>query len=205
MTNDRPNIIVFGVGHSGTTILTRMLFRLGWSSGESLDAADAEFAEHIAIRDHNRHILQGNAMPAEAGDTLRALKAPWAIKDPRFVITLGDWLPLFVAEFQRLPALLWVVKEESRLRRSYETRGEFVRGMAGSHGHTVEELVQLATTHYDAWPGPKLRISYDDLADALALFKSPSGPSDVGTPAANNGQNGAATPERSRDHEVVKR
>ena len=43
---ERPNVLVLGVGHSGTSILAKMLFAAGWQAGD----ADAEYGESVSIR-----------------------------------------------------------------------------------------------------------------------------------------------------------
>lgn len=177
--DDRPNIIVFGVGHSGTTLLAKMLFALGWNQGESPDAADEDYGEHRKIRECNRYVLEHKAIPPEAEAVLRDLKSPWAIKDPRFVITLSSWQPVFASGLGQLPVLLWSIKELEEVTRSHAIRGEMVNGKPGSHDHTVEELWQLAAEHYSNWPGAKLRLSYQQIAIAASLFlpnRTPGGP-----------------------------
>ena len=44
----RPNIVVLGVGNSGTTIVTKMLHALGWQATD----ADETFAESVRLRGH---------------------------------------------------------------------------------------------------------------------------------------------------------
>ena len=34
---DKPNIIVYGIGHSGTSIVSKMLHELGWNVGIDVD------------------------------------------------------------------------------------------------------------------------------------------------------------------------
>jgi len=175
----RPNIIVFGVGHSGTTLLAKMLFALGWNQGESPDAADEDYGEHLKIRQCNRYVLEHKAIPPEAAAILRTLKCPWAIKDPRFVITLSSWQPVFASALEQLPVLLWVIKDLEEVAKSHAIRGEMIGDKPGSHNHTVVELWQLAMTHYADWPGPKLRLCYRQIAAATSLFlpnRTPGGP-----------------------------
>lgn len=177
--DDRPNIIVFGVGHSGTTLLAKMLFSLGWSQGESSDAADEEYGEHRAIRQCNRCVLEHQAIPPEAGSVLQALKSPWAIKDPRFVLTLPSWQPVFASVLGQLPMLLWIIKDLEEVKQSHAIRGEMLGDQPGSHQHTVDDLWQLAVTHYENWPGPKLRVCYRQIVAAATLWlpeRAPGGP-----------------------------
>lgn len=178
-SDDRPDIVVFGVGHSGTTLVASMLFALGWNRGATAHAADEEYCEHIEIRECNRHALAHGALPANAASVLAGLKTPWAIKDPRFVITLPLWQPLLGSRADRSIVLLWITKDLEQVKRSHELRGELHNGVAGSHGHTVDDLWQCAKTYYEQWPGPKVSLSYESLADAAQRFlpqRTPGGP-----------------------------
>jgi hypothetical protein len=78
--NSRPNIVVLGVGNSGTTIVTKMLHALGWQAAD----ADETFAESVRFREINE---SGDF--SGAAEYLASLPQPWAIKDPRLVRTLG--------------------------------------------------------------------------------------------------------------------
>src|SRR5262245_49578120 len=87
----RPNILLFGVGHSGTSIVAKMIRTLGWNLG----GADG-FGENVAVRAVNIRILGKH--PVDASETVRVLEqlpSPWLLKDPRFVLTLERWIPIF--------------------------------------------------------------------------------------------------------------
>jgi hypothetical protein len=168
----RLNLIVHGVGHSGTTILTRMLFALDWTTGGDAGAVDDEYAEHIRIREANRHAFQHGALPADTLDLVRELRGPWAVKDPHFVMTLPLWESAFSLASAGLPVLLWITRSLEEVKESYRRR-EIVPGQPGSHGHTVDELHELARRHYEAWRGPKVHFTYESIAVATALFLSP--------------------------------
>lgn len=169
-SDDRPDIVVFGVGHSGTTLVTSMLFELGWNPGATADAADTEYCEHIEIREFNRHALLHGSLPANAASVLDGLKTPWAVKDPRFILTLPLWQPLLGSRGDRSVVLLWITKELEQVKQSHELRGELHNGVAGSHGHTVDDLWEFAKTNYEKWPGPKLSLSYQSIAEAAQQF-----------------------------------
>ena len=101
---DKPCIIVLGVGHSGTTVLTKMLQGLGWNSAD----ADIQFGESRTVRRLNRWVEKTGQLPVKyAQKVIEKLPQPWVIKDPRFVKTLHEWTPLFQTMDQK-PVLLRV-------------------------------------------------------------------------------------------------
>ena len=174
MSEPRPNLLVYGVGHSGTSILTRMLLALGWSAGaEEEDAAqglDLPYAENVSVRDCNRAALEGGTLPGEAPAVLAALRAPWVVKDPRFVVTLSLWPAAFAEAGLELPVLIWITRDVEAVRESYRRRGEAADGLPGTFGRTLDELLRSAAENYESWPGAKIRVAYEDLAVATALF-----------------------------------
>lgn len=167
---DRPNLVVLGVGHSGTTVLTRMLVDLGWNACD----ADQEYCESVSVREQvNRpHVERRECFNLQrAREVLAVLPQPWVIKDPRFVKCLNMWLPAF-SELENPPELLWITKDIEAVKESYRRRHELVRasGEPGSFGCTVERLFELAEQQYHDWPWRKLQISYENLATACARF-----------------------------------
>ncbi len=91
-----PNLVVAGVGHSGTTILTRILGILGWTLPGVVDS----FLEHREIRKLNQQIVTGANFDRErAVAVLHDLEQhqSWAVKDPRFALTLNRWRQLVSA------------------------------------------------------------------------------------------------------------
>jgi hypothetical protein len=90
----RPNIVVLGVGNSGTTIVTKMLHALGWQAAD----ADETFGESVRLREINE---SGDF--SGAAEYLAGLPQSWAIKDPRFVRTLGR----AKNSSQRCMSILW--------------------------------------------------------------------------------------------------
>ena len=48
--SNQPNIVVFGVSHSGTSVVTKMLGLLGWH----LNDADEQFVESLSMTSVNR-------------------------------------------------------------------------------------------------------------------------------------------------------
>jgi hypothetical protein len=153
-----PNVVVLGVGHGGTTIITRMLHTLGLRAGD----ADEQYAESESVRELNERAWKSGKLGADAPRVLAQLPRPWCIKDPRFVQTLPLWLSAMV---KYEPLLILLERDAAAVAASHERRGEKVRG-----GLTVEGAQALARRRFDAWPWAKLAVRYEDLARAVALF-----------------------------------
>jgi hypothetical protein len=113
------NLIVFGIGHSGTTILTRIIHTLGWNAGDT----DRDYAESVSVRAVNERALRGRFDQQKAARALAALRRRWAIKDPGFVHALHQWQDMF-GPYE--PTLIWIVRDLDAVARSYE-RGDWVR------------------------------------------------------------------------------
>lgn len=169
--DERANLLIYGVGHSGTTILTKMLFAVGWSQGGPPENVDDQFSEHMAIRACNRHALTYGQLPPNAGEVFAHLESPWAVKDPRFVQTLPLWQELLLNLGQTLPVVVWIIRSIEEVKSSYLRRGELVKGEPGTHGRSVEALWSLASQHYDRWRGPKLSLHLDQIRNAAAMFQ----------------------------------
>ena len=153
------SVVVMGVGHSGTSIVSKMLQALGWYGGP----ADEEYGEHPGVRDVNEAGWRSHDIDLSAAfDHLDDLAGPWVIKDPRFVHTLDLWLPILG---RHKPTLVWVVRDAQRVAASYVSREESTRD-----GLTVEELERMAKKQFDAWPWGKVRVDYENIADAIGLF-----------------------------------
>lgn len=163
----KPNIVVFGVGHSGTTIVTRILHKLGWDGGD----ADKMYAESIRCRKVNMLKMKGqqfnNTMATKAIEDFH--KEPWAIKDPRFVITLPHWQRFF-RERGDNPLLLWLHRDIEYVERSYRDRGYRFKNEAGLYSKRLTQLYTLAEKHYDQWPWAKLQINFEEVMAAAKMF-----------------------------------
>jgi hypothetical protein len=161
---ERPNLLILGVGHSGTSIVAKMLFAAGWHAGD----ADAEFGESVSVRALNESLAGDGQLNAKrAAAALAALAEPWALKDPRFVYTLPAWLRHFAA-LERPPLLVWLRREARQVAASYVRRGELTadRSLA-----VVSERLARCEKLFELWPWARLAIDYERLADAAKLFR----------------------------------
>ncbi len=157
-----PPVIVLAVGHSGTSVATRMLQKLGWNLGQPVDRI---FAEHISIRKLNRQVIdRGHLDLAAARRALASLPMPWALKDPRFVQTLQYWLPLF-SEMEIKPVVLRLRRELTATKHSYRRRGA-----PGDVERRIEQLAHSRDALYDLWPWARFTLEYEKIAAAVAVF-----------------------------------
>lgn len=149
-SRERPNIVMLTVGHTGSSVVSHMLGRLGWNLGD----ADDQYGESVSVRDcnHRRDF-------SKAAEVLAALPEPWAIKDPRFCETLDAWLP-FLDRYR--PVLVWLTRDPEAVTASFRRRGESLR--------VVPRRTAAAQRHFDRWTGPKLQLAYEQLQAAVTLF-----------------------------------
>ncbi len=158
---DKPSLIVLGVGHSGTTILTKMLGRAGWNLGD----ADEEFAEHRAIRQLNQIVERTGRLPQKkAQKIIEQLPRPWVIKDPRFVSTLHHWLPLFL-ETDRKPVLVRIQRDRDAVMSSYQRREA-----PGDVVQRIDQLMHMCREQFERWPWESVALEYELLAAAVSAF-----------------------------------
>jgi len=191
--NDKPNIVLLGVGHSGTRAFVRFLEALGWNLGDVKHGV----AENRAVQNINKRVLAidgicpcgsdatdvgdehitcrrcGNATvfrPVDPGceyqDALKTLPEPWGIKDPRLVVTWARWLPHFI---EYSPVVLFVTRDMERMKKTYR---KYKFPDLRIYGHSVSELVQIAKGHYEMYPAHlRLHVRYEELAAAVETFE----------------------------------
>lgn len=156
----KKSIVVLGVGHSGTTIITKMIGRLGWN----LNDADEEYAESRSVRNLNEFGCDhGVLLEDTAASIISRMQTPWVIKDPRFCETLHMWHAAFVPQS---PTLVWITRSRAALEESYKRRGEGLK----IRRMTREENLQNARNQFNRWPWAKFSISLEALSSAVALF-----------------------------------
>lgn len=161
----KPNIVVLGVGHSGTTVFTRQIAALGWN----LCDADDTFAESVSVRAVNEQFVAGGEFSwKEARAVYKQLRSPWVIKDPRFVLAIEKWRSVWQ---HNPPLLVYLSRDVEQLENSYRRRGEcFPDGRPGAFGRPLAELVDKARLYYRRWPWWKITFDFGDFNDAVGLF-----------------------------------
>jgi hypothetical protein len=185
-----PSIVLLGVGHSGTRVFVRILEALGWNLGVVKDGV----AENLDVQLINKALLARRGIcpcggvgvasddalacddrcgqvtqfrkvgPSEFNVALANIPAPWVIKDPRLVLTWDDWLPAF-SKYK--PLVLLVERDLARMRKTYS---KYKFHDFRIYGRDVADLVRIARSHYATYDGPKLKIRYEQLADAVRCF-----------------------------------
>ena len=58
----KPNIIVLATGHSGSSVVSEMISRLGWNI---LDSSSRFRADYKPMRNLNQRVLEGEKVPQE--------------------------------------------------------------------------------------------------------------------------------------------
>jgi hypothetical protein len=166
-TETKPPVVVLGVGHSGTSILARMLHAAGWDAVD----ADQPFAESVSVRALNQYVQQHGFLPPRRARTLLgSLPRPWAVKDPRFVMTLHHWMP-HLAALDARPALVRITRDLSHVAESYRRRG-----YRGDLTHMLRQREAMCLQQYERWPWGKLTIEYEKLGAAAKLFRHDRAP-----------------------------
>lgn len=163
-----PNIVLFGVVHSGTSVTTRMLLELGWVACRHETDVDWRFEEHKTIRQLNIAVSNGSRLDESAARAeLAQLPQPWVVKDPRFVDTLRIWRSVF--ETYR-PLLIWLTRDVASVSDSFIKRQSLGSRAASPQIQKVENKFAKAKAEFEAWPWMKLRVSFEDLAAAVKQF-----------------------------------
>lgn len=176
--NARPNIIVFGVGHSGTTMLARVINTLGWNiTAHDVGICTTHWENTNMVRINQEYLGEVDADgvqhdKAEPGSgefkadaarwMLRRMPPPWVIKDPRLIWCLDQWLPLFEELFDELPLMVYLVRNSPALARSYSKEGQPQKTQMILN----EQL--LAQRAFDAYTGPKLHLDFEAIVTAAA-------------------------------------
>lgn len=186
----KPNIVVLGVDHSGTSIVTSMLEALGWNN-PFIDEEES-YRENVRVRAYNRWLqVNGGYEPGletqpeyditypHAMTTFNMLSPenfyeemipykPWVVKDPRFFAFWNYWRNLFECHGTFLLAL---TRDPVDLSASYVRRGQTPHTMYGELFGAPCETAQIKVRSiYEEYDGPKLHLSFNDIASAISLF-----------------------------------
>lgn len=148
---EKPNIVLLTVGHTGSSVVSKMLGELGWNLAD----ADEEYGESVSIRSANQKKDWSNAE-----EILDELGDGWVIKDPRFCEHLDKWKPYLI---KHSPILVWITKNEEEVVGSYDRRGESLE--------LLSQRLEAAKEHYDNWTGPKIKIDYSQIQGMISLWR----------------------------------
>jgi hypothetical protein len=185
----RPNIVVLAAGYQGTRLLMAILQQLGWNLGEvKSDVMEHLGVQRInkqLLRRQDICECGGCGTPGVNGElkcavcnqlfhrnsegeprwtpmeVLRSLEPPWAIKDPRLVLTIEqpEWREALTPHE---PVLLLFERSFERTRRSWQQR----KVAGGMYGCSLTELLVRARLIYEQWPWRKVAVQYEQLIEA---------------------------------------
>ena len=114
-----PNIVVLGVGHSGTRFVVETFSVLGWNTGK----VDLHYELPAIIRLNDSNPFDCKA----ARELITGLPEPWIIKDPRFVASAhGPRLYHWLGVMDELPLLVHLSREAKPILESHIRRKEKV-------------------------------------------------------------------------------
>ena len=150
--NCEDNVLIHGVGHSGTRLFAAMAAALGWNTGKVNGTHETKELNRL-----NKLILRGVGCGKAQKQFLASLPSPWAIKCTRTVVTLDKWLPLLKPY---KPAMLYVTRHPDAMSKTHRRPIAAKRSL----GHKVSELCEIAREQYDAWPWQKWHVTFEQVA-----------------------------------------
>jgi len=175
--DNKPNIIVLATGHSGSSVLSEMICRMGWNIKDSPSRFRAEYKP---MRNLNHRLMQGEAVPQEELiDLLQNLEEPWVLKDPRFAITLEYWytgLKQYAEISKRNLFLVWMHRDFAKTEASFLRRREYVvvKGKKVAFEkvskYSLEDAYNNCPKFFQSWPWAKIAIDYEDIKKASRVF-----------------------------------
>jgi hypothetical protein len=144
-----------------------MLQTLGWNVSGVSDPYD-KYAEHLRFRSLNERLLRGEKLIESDAVTLHDTSKPWVLKDPRFVWTWQHWKPYLDTG----TCLLWLTRDLEAVAKSIRKQQWGKESPYGLllRGRTLPEHEAECQRCFDAWNGPKVKIAYEDIHKAVALF-----------------------------------
>jgi hypothetical protein len=174
------NLLIYGVGHSGTRIITRMYGAMGWHHSTETSHCEPLWCVTYNGMITRRLTNRGRDDDLPIDECVERIQAGWeaapkpyCIKDPRFVLTL-DLFDCFSDT-----TLVHVTRRKRDVAKSYLRRKQLVRGRPGIYGMTLDELIAAKDRTLQTWDGPVRDIAYEDVganindrAGLTALFGS---------------------------------
>lgn len=164
LATQKPNLIVTGVAHSGTSILAKMLITMGWNRLEAKDETNTEMEKVYYL---NQALITGGEPDWESIRHMLNGRSPWVIKDPHFAYTLSDWIPK-LSQFGYRPTLVVITRDHDEVVESWRRRGE---GLPDAEPHVAYAELRLKT-NIESWPWEKVVIDYESMVQS-ALLCSP--------------------------------
>lgn len=149
------NIMVLGVGHSGTRFLVQLCSHLGWNVGKTDE--HWELPEVVRI---NSNRLAFDTIAAK--ELINSLDPPWIIKDPRFIYTLPHWLDILNSQ----PILIHIERNADEILRSHKRR---------RHKNITKTQIlgeqKRALALYNSYDGPKWSVTFEQIISAIETYE----------------------------------
>lgn len=178
----KPNVLISGVPHSGTSIVASMLRAMGWAYEEP-DRHSERRSQHRWFTQCcsmlNNHISGKVKMSdKKLGETLifmrkkvSEMKQPFILNDGRTIICMKYWVDILMPYN---PVMIMLCRNKERLKRSFEARSQTLvvngKTVPGKYGYDVYGLTDKANEAFDLWPGVKVKVNYDKIVEAIKLF-----------------------------------
>lgn len=181
------NILIFGVGKTGSRLFVNILETFGWNSGDTKEGVreniwaqninkqillESNICEcGIYTKDYicnrcNRNLRNFNKMPLDTKECILSIQQPWILKDPRFVLTLGNsaWQAIW-DEYK--PLMIYITRDLNYLRKKYT---KIWKQLNNIYGKSFDELIEIAKDEYKQWKYSKVHISFEQLIEAGKLI-----------------------------------
>lgn len=159
------NILVFGVGHSGTRVLAQMLHAFGFM----MPTCDEHFEPVVFRALSLRMVYKLQVDQEEMESCLVEYQQPWVIKDPDLIWTLPRWTKALLPYD---PLLLWISRDHEAVLNSFRNRHEAVGDGIPVMGkiRTIPELYAQAELAYGNWPLRKYHVTLEQIRAAISFF-----------------------------------
>jgi len=160
MTENRPNILIWAVGHSGTSIITKAFAKLGWNTGEV--NGKFENLDFLKVTQDVHYKGEKEAFFERGNEIVKNLPEPWILKST-FIITGGEkWLQALNNDNDFL--LLHFERNAEAIYKSHQRRNE------GTTLEMVYKKQKLLRESFSTYNGQKISLSFENLMDTIDLF-----------------------------------
>lgn len=181
------NVIIFGVGKTGSRLFVNVLEVLGWNLG----SVKKNNKENIWVQNINKQILleqnicpcgvytdekichichrnliEFEKLPLDPITCIKSISQPWVIKDPRFVLTLNNNLWKQIWEEYK-PFMLYITRDKDYLYKKYIKVWKQTNNI---YGQSLDKMIEIAYNKYLKWKYNKIHISFEQLIQAGNLI-----------------------------------
>lgn len=156
------NIVVLTPGHTGSRLIVALLAAMGWHVPDD----DGHYREPRCVVAENERHLRKRMPTDQAGlkDMVKTWPQPWVIKDPRFCLTLWQWLPALAP---CRPLLLVSQRDQQAVERSWLRRGEPL-SVLRKRQEAMQRLIRY-------WPWRVATVRLEKILEAIAETRRADG------------------------------